>query len=95
MISHDNFSDARMSFGGMAAITKMAESTAKSMVGESWCPETLDKSIDALAQEMKLSPDAPGAMVRFRQTLAIGFLFKVICKELCSILVIHCSLNKI
>ena len=61
----------------MAATTKMAPITANAMVGEEWCPTTLDMAIDILTQEIKLPPEAPGAMVRFRQTLAIGFLFKV------------------
>ena len=68
--------NARMAFGGMAATTKMADVTAKSITGDTWCPSTLQKAIDSLSQEMKLPPEAPGAMVRFRQTLAIGFLFK-------------------
>ena len=72
-----NFSNARIAFGGMAATTKMANITAKSIKGLIWSPETIERAIDVLSQEMKLPPEAPGAMVRFRQTLAISFLFKV------------------
>ena len=61
----------------MAATTKMANITSKSINGLIWCPETIERAIDVLSQEMKLPPEAPGAMVRFRQTLAISFLFKV------------------
>ena len=69
--------NARMAFGGMDATTKMATVTASSLIGETWCPQTIEKGIDTLTKEMKLPPEAPGAMVRFRQTLAISFLFKV------------------
>ena len=72
------FRNARMAFGGMDATTKMATNTAGSLIGETWCPQTIEKGIDALTKEMKLPAEAPGAMVRFRQTLAISFLFKVI-----------------
>ena len=71
------FSNARIAFGGMAATTKMANITSKSLKGLIWSPETIETAIDVLSQEMKLPPEAPGAMVRFRQTLAISFLFKV------------------
>ena len=71
------FSNARIAFGGMAATTKMAIITSKSLKGLVWSPETIETAIDVLSQEMKLPPEAPGAMVRFRQTLAISFLFKV------------------
>ena len=71
------FSNARIAFGGMAATTKMANITSKSLKGLIWSPEAIETAIDVLSQEMKLPPEAPGAMVRFRQTLAISFLFKV------------------
>ena len=67
-----------MAFGGMAATTKMALHTGKSLQGKTWTPTTLEKAIDTLSKEMKLPAEAPGAMVRFRQTLAVSFLFKVI-----------------
>ena len=67
-----------MAFGGMDATTKMANKTSVSLIGETWCPTTIEKGINALTNEMKLTAEAPGAMVRFRQTLAISFLFKVI-----------------
>ena len=67
-----------MAFGGMDATTKMANATSSSMVGKTWCPDTIENGIDALTKEMRLPAEAPGAMVRFRQTLAISFLFKVI-----------------
>ena len=70
--------NARMAFGGMDATTKMAADTVSSLIGETWCPQTIEKGIDTLTKETKLPAEAPGAMVRFRQTLAISFLFKVI-----------------
>ena len=72
-----NFRNARIAFGGMAATTKMANITSKSIKGLIWSPETIERALDVLSQEMKLPPEAPGAMVRFHQTLAISFLFKV------------------
>ena len=69
--------NARMAFGGMDATTKMANTTSSSMIGDTWCPDTIEKGINALTKEMTLPAGAPGAMVRFRQTLAISFLFKV------------------
>ena len=67
-----------MAFGGMAATTKMALTTAKFLQGKTWNPSSLEKSIDTLTKEMTLPAEAPGSMVRFRQILAISFLFKVI-----------------
>ena len=72
------FRNAQMAFGGMDATTKMALATSKSLQGKTWTPLTLEKAIDTLSKEMKLPVEAPGAMVRFRQTLAVSFLFKVI-----------------
>ena len=71
------FSNARIAFGGMAATTKMANNTSKSIKGLIWSPESIERAIDVLSKEMKLPAEAPDAMVQFQQTLAISFLFKV------------------
>ena len=54
----------------------MAKNTSKFLQGKSWAPETFDEAMKVLLDEMYLPPNVPGAMVKYRQTLALSLLFK-------------------
>ncbi|XP_077967155.1 xanthine dehydrogenase/oxidase-like isoform X1 [Styela clava] len=65
-----------IAFGGMAAITNAAKQTMKRVVGRSWDERLLHDVCSWLNEEMKLSLDAPGGMVRYRRALVTSFFFK-------------------
>lgn len=65
-----------MAFGGMAPKTTMAQKTMDFVRGKPWNMDTIDEACDKLLEELSLSPAVPGGMVRYRQSLAISFLFK-------------------
>lgn len=67
---------ARMAFGGMAQTTIMAPKTMALMTGAKWTQETIEAACESLLDELPLAPGAPGAMVRYRRSLTISFLFK-------------------
>ncbi|KAM4772306.1 xanthine dehydrogenase/oxidase [Rhinophrynus dorsalis] len=68
--------DIQLSYGGMAPITVMAENTCKELVGRYWNEQLLQTACQLLANEMNLSPSAPGGMVEFRRTLTLSFFYK-------------------
>ena len=67
---------SRMAYGGLAATTKMALKTSDFLQGRTWCPETFDQAMAILLEDFPLPPNVPGAMVRYRQTLALSLLLK-------------------
>ncbi|XP_053315311.1 xanthine dehydrogenase/oxidase [Spea bombifrons] len=66
----------QLSYGGMAPVTVLATSTCKELIGRDWDDDLLQDACRLLAQEMTLSPSAPGGMVEFRQTLTLSFFYK-------------------
>ena len=68
--------DIAMCFGGMSATAVFAPKTADSMRGKEWNKETIDAALSLLVKDLPLDPSAPGGMVRYRQSLALSFLFK-------------------
>lgn len=44
--------------------------------GSIWNEKLLQEVCAGLAEELQLSPDAPGGMVEFRRTLTLSFFFK-------------------
>ena len=44
--------------------------------GSVWNEKLLQEVCAGLAEELQLSPDAPGGMVEFRRTLTLSFFFK-------------------
>ena len=68
--------DIAMSFGGMSATTVMAKKTMTSMIGKTWDQAMIDDAVSTLITDLPLDASAPGAMVRYRQSLALSFLFK-------------------
>ena len=87
-------SEARMAFGGLSFVTKMAIKTADHLKGKSWSQQTFEEAMNILLEGMQLyiniikkinvfynsefplPPNVPGAMVRYRQTLAMSLFFK-------------------
>ena len=67
---------SRMAYGGLAATTRMALKTSNFLQGKTWCPETFDQAMGVLLEDFPLPPNVPGAMVRYRQTLALSLLLK-------------------
>ncbi|KAM9316879.1 xanthine dehydrogenase/oxidase [Gastrophryne carolinensis] len=66
----------QLSYGGMAPVTVLAKNTCKELSGREWNDGFLQDACRLLAKEMTLSPDAPGGMVEYRQTLTLSFFFK-------------------
>lgn len=63
-------------FGGMAERTVAALKTSQKQLTKLWNEQLLQDVCASLAEEMQLSPDAPGGMVEFRRTLTLSFFFK-------------------
>uniref|UniRef100_A0A2D4HXB2 Xanthine dehydrogenase/oxidase n=4 Tax=Micrurus TaxID=8634 RepID=A0A2D4HXB2_MICLE len=68
--------EIKLSYGGMAPITVMAVKTCQKLIGREWKEDLLQEACCLLAEEMNLSPSAPGGMVDFRRTLVLSFFFK-------------------
>uniref|UniRef100_A0A8C5T022 Xanthine dehydrogenase/oxidase n=1 Tax=Laticauda laticaudata TaxID=8630 RepID=A0A8C5T022_LATLA len=64
--------EIKLSYGGMAPTTVMAVKTCQ----KEWKEDLLQEACRLLAEEMNLSPSAPGGMVDFRRTLVLSFFFK-------------------
>uniref|UniRef100_A0A8C2A4F2 Xanthine dehydrogenase/oxidase n=1 Tax=Cyprinus carpio TaxID=7962 RepID=A0A8C2A4F2_CYPCA len=62
----------RISYGGMAPVTVLATATCN----RQWNEELLEQACTSLAEEMSLSPSAPGGMVTYRRTLTISLFYK-------------------
>ncbi|XP_074187956.1 xanthine dehydrogenase/oxidase isoform X2 [Rhinolophus sinicus] len=63
-------------FGGMADRTISALKTTRKQLSHFWNEKLLQEVTADLAEELKLSPDAPGGMLEFRRTLTLSFFFK-------------------
>ena len=68
--------DVSICFGGMAVTAVLAKKTMGAMVGRTWNKSMIEDSLTKLSQDLPLEPSAPGGMVRYRQSLALSFLFK-------------------
>ncbi|KAI5102079.1 xanthine dehydrogenase/oxidase, partial [Silurus meridionalis] len=68
--------DIRLSYGGMAPVTVLATTTCVRLIGRQWNEELMQDACCLLAEEMALSPSAPGGMVAYRRTLTISLFFK-------------------
>ncbi|XP_033859403.2 xanthine dehydrogenase/oxidase isoform X2 [Acipenser ruthenus] len=65
-----------VSYGGMAPTTVLARKTCGQLIDREWNEELLQEACCLLAEEMSLSPSAPGGMVVYRRTLTLSFFFK-------------------
>ncbi|KAM5253336.1 xanthine dehydrogenase/oxidase-like isoform 2-T2 [Hipposideros larvatus] len=63
-------------YGGMADRTISAFKTTQKQLSHFWNETLLQEVCAGLAEELQLSPDAPGGMVEFRRTLTLSFFFK-------------------
>ncbi|KAL6478496.1 hypothetical protein MHYP_G00143310 [Metynnis hypsauchen] len=68
--------DIELSYGGMAPTTVLATATCSRLIGRRWGEELMEDACSSLAEEMTLSPSAPGGMVTYRRTLTISLFFK-------------------
>ena len=68
--------DVNICYGGLAPVTKMARKTMASLRGKSLDEETMRDTLGVICEEFDLPPNAPGGMVRYRRTLALGLFFK-------------------
>ena len=68
--------DVKLCFGGMSSTTVVAMKTMEFMCGKTWSKKMIEGALSSLSAELLLSPSTPGGMVRFRQSLALSFLFK-------------------
>jgi xanthine dehydrogenase/oxidase len=70
----------RMAFGGMAPTTVLAEHSAAQLIGEEIGADGGDSFVETacrlLTEELALRASAPGAMIRYRQSLVLSFFFK-------------------
>ena len=76
ILGNGTLDHVNIAYGGLSFVTKMAKNTSKFLQGKSWTPETFDEAMKVLLEEMHLPPNVPGAMVKYRQTLALSLLFK-------------------
>eukprot|EP00794_Sanderia_malayensis_P005705 gene5705-biopygen4629 len=63
-------------YGGMAPTTIMVHKAMAFLKGKNWCSDVMEEAFGRLIEDVPLAPDVPGAMVRYRQSLALSFLFK-------------------
>ena len=68
--------DVSICFGGMAVTAVLAKKTMGTMVGRTWDKSLIEDSLTKLLEDLPLDPSVPGGMVRYRQSLALSFLFK-------------------
>ncbi|XP_023152952.1 xanthine dehydrogenase/oxidase [Amphiprion ocellaris] len=68
--------DLRLSYGGMAPTTVLANRTARCLLGRPWGEDLLQDACSSLAEEMSLDPSAPGGMVMYRRTLSLSLFYK-------------------
>lgn len=68
--------EIKLTYGGMAPTTVLAEKTCRDLISREWNENLLQEACRLLADEMNLSPSAPGGMVEFRRTLTLSFFFK-------------------
>ncbi|XP_025071860.1 xanthine dehydrogenase/oxidase isoform X3 [Alligator sinensis] len=66
----------KLSYGGMAPTTVLAVKTCQKLIGRDWNEKLMQEACHLLADEMNLSPSAPGGMVDFRRILTLSFFFK-------------------
>ncbi|XP_076843941.1 xanthine dehydrogenase/oxidase isoform X2 [Brachyhypopomus gauderio] len=68
--------DMHLSYGGMGPTTVLASATSRRLVGRQWDDTLMQDACSFLAEEMTLSPCAPGGMVAYRRTLTVSLFFK-------------------
>uniref|UniRef100_A0A914EMA0 Xanthine dehydrogenase n=2 Tax=Acrobeloides nanus TaxID=290746 RepID=A0A914EMA0_9BILA len=66
----------KISFGGMAPVTKLALETVTNVKGRKIDETLLEDISNKLTDEFKLPPDVPGGMPQFRQALTLSFWLK-------------------
>jgi xanthine dehydrogenase small subunit len=73
VLAGERVRDARVVFGGMAAIVKRAAAVERALVGQPWSEATLERAIAALTQDYKPLTDLR-ASAGYRLAVAGGLL---------------------
>ncbi|EZA48988.1 Xanthine dehydrogenase [Ooceraea biroi] len=68
--------EAHIAFGGMAPTTILARQACQKMIGRKWDKTTLEEVYDSLLEELPLTDDAPGGMIKYRRSLTLSLFFK-------------------
>ena len=55
--------DVKVAYGGVAPKTIMAPRVQAAIKGQPWTGETLKKALEAVAQEVNITANAPGAVL--------------------------------
>uniref|UniRef100_A0AC35U6V0 Xanthine dehydrogenase n=1 Tax=Rhabditophanes sp. KR3021 TaxID=114890 RepID=A0AC35U6V0_9BILA len=71
-----NINDIKISFGGMAPVTKLALKTMKALKNRTWTKDVTEIAYSEINNEFKLPMDVPGGMSRYRMSLTLSFFFK-------------------
>ncbi|CRK91710.1 CLUMA_CG005356, isoform A [Clunio marinus] len=66
-----------LAFGGMAATTILASKTSNAVKGKTWDRSLIEIANKSLIEEVQLSSDAPGGMIRYRRSLTLSLFFKM------------------
>ncbi|XP_014488369.1 PREDICTED: xanthine dehydrogenase isoform X2 [Dinoponera quadriceps] len=77
--------ELHIAFGGMAPTTILARRTCQKIIGRKWNKSILEEVYNSLLEELPLSDNAPGGMIKYRRVLTLSFFFKGfvhICKQL-------------
>ncbi|CAG9769816.1 unnamed protein product [Ceutorhynchus assimilis] len=69
-------SDIHLGIGGMSFKTISAPNTESRMKTRKWNRETLDLASNCLMDEFSLQADAPGGMVKYRESLVLSLFFR-------------------
>ncbi|BDA44652.1 Xanthine dehydrogenase [Coccomyxa sp. Obi] len=67
-----------VAYGGVAPKTIMARRVEAALKGQPLTQATLEKALAAVAEDVNITPNAPGGMVEFRRSLAASFLFRFV-----------------
>ncbi len=64
--------EVALAFGGVAPVTVMAPEAAAALTGHPWTEQTLRAAVAALARDIAIAPDAPGAALWLTLTLTLA-----------------------
>ncbi|XP_077270195.1 xanthine dehydrogenase rosy isoform X1 [Temnothorax americanus] len=68
--------EALIAFGGMAPTTILARQTCQKIIGRKWNKSILEEIYDSLLEELPLTDNAPGGMIKYRRSLTLSLFFK-------------------
>lgn len=57
-------------------MTKRASTTERSLVGQVWDSQLLERALGTIPRDLPVDSDVPGGMPEYRQTLTMSFFYK-------------------